>query len=136
MGKGPTQLLIAFEDAVIKDLGAHVFEYTERDSILYNLGLGCKWDEARYVYENDSQFGVLPTFPVIPPFHGVLSELPLQDILPNFNPVGTSVGSVVYLLQRFGVCAQSPLEPWNLIPAALYSADRRRHLVLLPAQLL
>eukprot|EP00884_Botryococcus_braunii_P015108 jgi/Botrbrau1/23599/Bobra.0141s0062.1 len=87
MGKGPTQLLISFEDAVVKDLGAHLFEYTERDSILYNLGLGCKWDEPRYVYENDSQFGVLPTYPVIPPFHGVLSELPLQDILPNFNPM-------------------------------------------------
>lgn len=96
MGKGPTKLLIAFEDALIKDLGAHVFEYTERDSILYNLGLGCKWDEPRYVYENDSQFGVLPTFPVIPPFHGVLSELPLQDILPNFNPVGTTVASAMY----------------------------------------
>jgi hypothetical protein len=87
MGKGSTQLLIAFEDALVKDLGEHIFEYTERDSILYNLGLGCKWNEPQYVYENDSEFGVLPTFPVIPPFHGVLSELPLQDILPNFNPV-------------------------------------------------
>lgn len=91
MGKGPTQLLIPFEDALKKDLGEHLFEFTERDSILYNLGLGCKWDEPRYVYENDSEFGVLPTFPVIPPFHGVLGELPLQDILPNFNPVRPSL---------------------------------------------
>ena len=69
------------------DYGAFTWRYTERDVALYNLSLGCRWDEGRYVYEGADGFGPLPTFGVIPPYHELLPSLPLHRIIPNFNPV-------------------------------------------------
>jgi multifunctional beta-oxidation protein len=34
------------------------FNYTERDVILYNLGIGAKADELKWVYENADDFAV------------------------------------------------------------------------------
>ena len=61
------------------------YEYTERDVILYNLGVGAQATELKWVYEGDDAFEVLPTFGVIPQFEAS-SGVPL-DWLPNFNPV-------------------------------------------------
>lgn len=54
--------------------------------ILYNLGVGATEKELQWTYEGHDEFGVLPTFGVIPQFPAS-SGLPL-DWLPNFNPVG------------------------------------------------
>ncbi|KAI7848797.1 hypothetical protein BDC45DRAFT_574559 [Circinella umbellata] len=62
------------------------FEFGEREVILYALGVGCKRQDLRFVYENDENFGTLPTFGVIPSFT-IMSGLPFGDILPNFNPM-------------------------------------------------
>ena len=64
------------------------FSYTERDVILYNLGIGATEQELQWTYENHEDFAALPTFGVIPQFHasGGISF----DFLPNFNPVSTS----------------------------------------------
>ncbi|KAI8145263.1 hypothetical protein BJV82DRAFT_655938 [Fennellomyces sp. T-0311] len=62
------------------------FEYGEKEAILYALGVGCKRTDLQYVYENDENFAVLPTFGVIPSFT-IMSGLPFGDILPNFNPM-------------------------------------------------
>lgn len=67
--------------------GTFTWRYTERDVMLYALSLGCRWDEARYVYENAEEFAALPTFGVIPPYHDLLPSLPLDKIVPKFNPV-------------------------------------------------
>lgn len=75
------------EDVRRTDYGAFTWRYTERDVALYNLSLGCRWDEGRYVYEGADGFGPLPTFGVIPPYHELLPSLPLHRIIPNFNPV-------------------------------------------------
>jgi hypothetical protein len=61
------------------------YSYTERDVILYNLGVGATEKELQWTYEGDDEFSALPTFGVIPQFHasGGMS----LDWLPNFNPV-------------------------------------------------
>jgi len=44
------------------------FAYTERDVMLYNLGVGASEKELKYTFEGSSDFQVLPTFGVIPQF--------------------------------------------------------------------
>jgi multifunctional beta-oxidation protein len=61
------------------------YTYTERDSILYNLGLGAKRTDLPLVYENDDSFAVLPTFGVLTPYHSPPAYA-FPDIIPNFNP--------------------------------------------------
>jgi hypothetical protein len=60
------------------------YSYTERDVILYNLGIGATAKDLQWTYEGDDQFAALPTFGVIPQFHAnvVLSFFfPLMLIL-------------------------------------------------------
>ena len=61
------------------------YSYTERDVILYNLGIGATEQELQWTFEGDDEFAALPTFGVIPQFaaSGGIS----LDWLPNYNPV-------------------------------------------------
>ena len=69
------------------------FSFTERDVILYNLGIGATEQELQWTYENHEDFAALPTFGVIPQF---LASAGLSfDFLPNFNPVSVACASVV-----------------------------------------
>ena len=52
--------------AVGKELPETTFEYTERDVMLYALGVGATTDELNFVYEKNLQ--TLPTFGVVPAF--------------------------------------------------------------------
>ncbi len=52
--------------AVGKQLPAQTFDYTERDVMLYALGVGATTDELDFVYEK--RLKVLPTFAVVPAF--------------------------------------------------------------------
>nr|GAT60816.1 peroxisomal multifunctional enzyme type 2 [Mycena chlorophos] len=60
------------------------FVFTERDVILYNLGIGATEKELQWTYEGDDEFAALPTFGVIPQF-SASGSVPL-DWLPDFNP--------------------------------------------------
>ncbi|OAA58113.1 peroxisomal multifunctional beta-oxidation protein [Niveomyces insectorum RCEF 264] len=62
------------------------FTYAERDVMLYNLGVGAKRTDLKYVFEGAEDFQVLPTYGVIPPFD---AQLPysFDDIVPNFSPM-------------------------------------------------
>lgn len=60
------------------------YEYTERDIILYNLGICANAQELNYTYEGADDFQALPTFGVVPMFDA-MSTFPL-DFLPNFQP--------------------------------------------------
>ncbi|KIJ67079.1 hypothetical protein HYDPIDRAFT_174325 [Hydnomerulius pinastri MD-312] len=62
----------------------HEYSYTERDVILYNLGIGATEQDLQWTYEGHDDFSVLPTFGVIPQF-AASSGVPL-GWLPNFNP--------------------------------------------------
>lgn len=65
--------------------GPGIFVYTDRDSIIYNLGLGAKCDETQYVYENDPRFQVIPSFAVIPFMHDVINGLHMDELVDNFD---------------------------------------------------
>lgn len=60
------------------------YSYTERDVVLYNLGVGARETELQWTYENHEDFAALPTFGVVPQFEAS-AGLSL-DWLPNFNP--------------------------------------------------
>lgn len=62
------------------------FTYTERDVILYALGVGAKRTDLHLVYENSDNFMVLPSFGVVPSFEA-MNSVPFGDFLPSFNPV-------------------------------------------------
>lgn len=59
---------------------------------MYALSLGCDWAESRYVYENDNDFGVLPTFGVLPLHNGALESLDVSGLVPNYNPMNVLHG--------------------------------------------
>lgn len=61
------------------------FTYTQRDVMLYNLGIGAHATELNNTYENAESFGALPTFGVVPQFISS-STIDLGKIVPNFNP--------------------------------------------------
>lgn len=75
--------------------------YTEKDVILYALSIGCTWDEARFVYENDEDFAPLPTFGVLA-LHkeGALDSIDFAKLVPNYNPVSvlSSLQAVHFLM--------------------------------------
>ncbi|KAI0398844.1 hypothetical protein F4802DRAFT_104199 [Xylaria palmicola] len=62
------------------------FSYTERDVMLYNLGIGAKRTELPYVFEGNEDFQVLPTYGVIPQFD---TNMPFSfdGLVPNFSPM-------------------------------------------------
>ncbi|KAF7312324.1 Peroxisomal multifunctional enzyme type 2 [Mycena indigotica] len=60
------------------------YTYTERDVILYNLGIGATEKDLQWTYEGDDDFSAIPTFGVIPQMDA-MSSVPM-DFLPNFNP--------------------------------------------------
>ncbi|KHJ31159.1 putative peroxisomal multifunctional beta-oxidation protein [Erysiphe necator] len=62
------------------------FQYQEKDIILYNLGIGAKSKDLRYVFELDDNFQALPTFGVIP-FFLTTPPFSFSDIVPNFSPM-------------------------------------------------
>ena len=66
---------------------AHPNTTTERHVALYALSLGCGPESARFTYEGDAAFEPLPTFPCVLPYHGVISDVPLHEAVPNFSPV-------------------------------------------------
>ncbi|KND87886.1 Peroxisomal hydratase-dehydrogenase-epimerase [Tolypocladium ophioglossoides CBS 100239] len=78
--------LAAIAKALKTEGTACEFKYEERDAILYNLGVGAKASELKYIFEGNEAFQLLPTFGVIPPFS---AEMPFDygAIVPNFSPM-------------------------------------------------
>lgn len=60
------------------------FEYTDRDVILYALGVGATRHDLNLVYENHDNFSTLPSFGVVPSFGG-LTAIPYSEFLPKFD---------------------------------------------------
>src|SRR5438046_2208886 len=83
--------------AVGKKLGAVTHTYTERDVMLYALGVGCGTDDLQFTYERDLK--VLPTFAVIPSFPAMLNLGGAMDVKP---------GVVLHGEQRMELHAEVP----------------------------
>ncbi|KAI2624153.1 NAD(P)-binding protein [Hypoxylon sp. NC1633] len=83
---GGNQYLEAQKKAFAAESPATEFTYTERDSMLYNLGVGAKRTELQYVFEGSEDFQVLPTFGVIPQFD-VNMPFGFDEVVPNFSPM-------------------------------------------------
>lgn len=66
---------------------AHTFSITERDVIMYALGVGAKRTDLSMVYENSTDFATLPTYGVIPAFACQTETVSIGDVLPEFNPM-------------------------------------------------
>ena len=66
--------------AIGKKLGSVTHTYSERDVMLYALGVGCSTDELQFVYERE--LNVLPTFAVIPAFPAMLNLGGAMDVNP------------------------------------------------------
>jgi acyl dehydratase len=63
-----------------KQLDSSVHEYSEKDVILYALGVGCGPEDLEFVYEQDLK--VLPTFAVIPAFPALFAMGSAMDVNP------------------------------------------------------
>ncbi|KAF8753574.1 NAD-P-binding protein [Rhizoctonia solani] len=84
------------------------FEYTERDVILYNLGIGATEKELQWTFESSENFQALPTFGVIPQF-GASSAMS-YDFIPNFNPAKLLHGEQYLAIK--GPIPTSGTSPW------------------------
>ncbi|ORY00487.1 NAD(P)-binding protein [Basidiobolus meristosporus CBS 931.73] len=69
-----------------KEFASAKFTYTERDVILYALGVGATRKDLPLVYENSADFMALPTFGVIPSFVG-MESIRYDEFIPSFNPM-------------------------------------------------
>ncbi|KAK1818097.1 bifunctional hydroxyacyl-CoA dehydrogenase/enoyl-CoA hydratase fox2 [Friedmanniomyces endolithicus] len=81
-----SEYLAAIETAKKAKAEGTDFAYDERDSILYNLGIGAKRTDLPLVYENADTFHLLPTFGVIPTFNAV-APFSMSELVPNFSPM-------------------------------------------------
>ncbi|OLL24955.1 Peroxisomal hydratase-dehydrogenase-epimerase [Neolecta irregularis DAH-3] len=66
------------------------YSYNDRDVILYNIGIGAKRTDLKWVFEGADQFEALPTFGVIPQFPSMVAT-PYDDFLQNFSPVSPNM---------------------------------------------
>lgn len=75
------------EDEDSEDEEDPIFTYNDRDVILYNIALGATSKELKYVYENDQDFQVIPTFGHLATFNSPRSQTSFSKLLTNFNPM-------------------------------------------------
>lgn len=75
------------------------FTYSDREVILYALGVGAKRKELPWVYELDEHFTPLPTFAVIPGME-LVEDVLSSGVLPEFNPMMLLHGEQFLQLSR------------------------------------
>ncbi|CAI4210603.1 unnamed protein product [Parascedosporium putredinis] len=91
---GDSQYLKAIEAAKQATAKGTEFTFEERDVMLYNLGIGAKRTDLKYIYEGADDFQAVPTFGVIPPFNAE-SPYNLDDLVKKY-PIPTSGTLVSY----------------------------------------
>ena len=79
--------------AIGKKLGSVTHTYSERDVMLYALGVGCGTDDLQFDYERDLK--VLPTFAVVPSFPAMLNLGGAMQVNPAMVPGGKGAAPMV-----------------------------------------
>ncbi|KAH6895373.1 hypothetical protein B0T10DRAFT_536105 [Thelonectria olida] len=99
---GENEHLAAIAKAIKEEGAPSEFNYEERDVILYNLGIGAKRTNLKYVFEGADDFQVVPTFGVIPPFN---ADMPFNydEIVPNFSPMMLLHGEQYLEIRKFPI---------------------------------
>lgn len=64
-----------------------VYSFDHHQVILYNLSIGAKSNELKYVYESANNFQVVPTFGVIPFMSQDFGGSDFDNLLKNYNPM-------------------------------------------------
>lgn len=105
-GPGSTD---ALSKAQAKKYAPISYTVTERDVILYNLGIGAKRTDLRWVFEGDTGFEALPSFGVIPQFPAQM-QIAYSDFLPNFNPMMILHGEQYLEIARYPLPTSGRLE--------------------------
>ncbi|KAJ4360060.1 bifunctional hydroxyacyl-CoA dehydrogenase/enoyl-CoA hydratase fox2 [Didymosphaeria variabile] len=100
--------LKAIEKAKAAKAQGSVFQYDDKDVILYNLGIGAKRTDLPFVFENNENFQVYPTFGVIPPFNAV-PPYNLDDIVPNFSPMMLLHGEQFLEIRKYPIPTEAKL---------------------------
>jgi len=90
--------------AVGFEMAPHKFSYTERDLILYALGVGIGNEDVvsnnclKFAYENHENFSALPTFGVVPPFFAIAEVINVPGL--SFNPMHLLHGETELVLHK------------------------------------
>ncbi|BDD56048.1 bifunctional hydroxyacyl-CoA dehydrogenase/enoyl-CoA hydratase fox2 [Monascus purpureus] len=103
---GDNSILKAIEKAKTLTSDGTVYDYTDREVILYNLSLGAKRTDLPLVYENDENFQPLPTFGVVPYFN---ADIPwsFDEIVANFSPMMLLHGEQYLEIRKYPIPTQS-----------------------------
>ena len=97
-----TDYLAAQEKAKKTEPEGTPFDYSDTETILYNLSLNAKRTQLPLVYENDENFQVLPTYGVIP-FFGAKASFSMDEIVPNFNMMMLLHGEQYLEIRKFPI---------------------------------
>lgn len=106
-----------------------VFKYTDRDSVLYNLGLGATAKELNYVYEQSPDFQVLPTFGVIPWMTKNDGGYQFDELLNNFNYAYLLHGEQYLKINKFPIPTNATLRT-EAFPVAVQSKGDKAAVII------
>lgn len=87
-----------------------IFSYNDRDVLLYNIAVGATSKELKYVYENDQDFQVVPTFTHLPTFNSVKSQVSFSVLLKNFNPMLLLHGEHYIKINKFPIPTEASVK--------------------------
>ncbi|XP_030379354.1 peroxisomal multifunctional enzyme type 2 [Scaptodrosophila lebanonensis] len=93
-----------------KDVIEDTFAFTNKDLILYALGIGASVknsNDLRFLYENDSDFSAIPSFFVLPGLLLTMSSPLVGNALPQS---GADLSNILHGEQYLEICDDLPLD--------------------------
>lgn len=108
------------EDDEEDEAGSDIYTYSDKEVILYNIAVGAKSNELKYVYENDSDFQVISSFGHLPLFNSGRKAYSFTKYLKNFNPMFLLHGEHYLKVNKFPIPLEGELKsefsPISIVP--------------------